>query len=217
MESMLLVFSFSVPATPIYSNLQSLLRSPTVVGPAPLQSFRLNVSKALLSQLHLGLLPFSHPLYSLPNWVTVDSVSKKYLKSTNFSPTLCHPAGLVTWVPAVTLLHLLGFFPILFLKWKSATTPSLPPKPNPKQNRETNKLASPTQLSHDAHDLQLKSGVPRDLAIAGLPRSSPFPLSLSVVQLWLAWFQFLRNSIHLYFPPHFLTFCGLLFFLWFSP
>lgn len=132
MESMLLVFS-SVPATPIYSNLQSLLRFPTVVGPAPLQSFRLNVSKALLSQLHLGLLPFSHPLYSLPNRVTVDSVSKKYLKSTNFSPTLCHPAGLVTWVTAVTLLHLLGFFPILFLKWKSATPPS--PPPNPTQNK----------------------------------------------------------------------------------
>lgn len=107
-------------------------------------------------------------------------------------------------------------FPSSF--WNENLLPRhLPPKPNPKQNRETNKLASPTQLSQDAHDLQLKSGVPCDLAIAGLPRSSPFPLSLSVVQLWLAWFQFLRNSIHLYFPPHFLTFCGLLFFLWFSP
>ena len=214
---MFLVFSSSVPATPRYSNLQSLLRSPTVVGPAALQSFQLNVSKSLLSQLHLGLLPFSHPLYSLPNRVTVDSVFKKYLKSTNFSPPLCHPAGLVTWVTAVTLLHFLGFFPILFLKWKSAT-PHPPKKPNPKQNRETNKLASPSfpimpMIFSWNQDLR----VPRDLVIAGLPRSSPFPLSLSVVQLWLAWFQFLRNSIHFYFLPHFLTFCRLLFFLWFSP
>ena len=40
-------------------------------------------------------------LYSFPNQVTIESTFKKYLKSTYFSPTVCHSPVLVTWVTSV--------------------------------------------------------------------------------------------------------------------
>ena len=40
-------------------------------------------------------------LDSFPNQVTIESIFKKYLKSTYFSPAVCHSPVLVTWVTSV--------------------------------------------------------------------------------------------------------------------
>ena len=83
-------------------------------------------------------------LYFFPNQVTIDSVFKVYLKSTYFSPALCHPPVLVTWVTSVTLCVYWDSFPS---SWNANLLFLLPPK-NPTQNK-TGEQAGITQLFHN--------------------------------------------------------------------